>query len=130
MGKMQDNFYKPTIMIVDDERNFTESLEFAIDDEYTVSVVGSLAGARQALKSFQPDAILLDLRLPDGDGLELFHDIKKLAKLPAVIVMTAYASTESQIKALGEGGVGYFTKPLNIEKLKLELKKNIEVNTR
>jgi DNA-binding NtrC family response regulator len=116
---------KPTVMIVDDEQNFTESLQLAIEDEFAVSVAGSLESARQALKSFQPAAILLDLRLPDGDGLELFHDIKKLAKLPAVIVMTAHASLESYAKALGEGGIGYLVKPLNIEKLKSELKKNI-----
>jgi DNA-binding NtrC family response regulator len=120
---------KPTLMIVDDEQNFTESLQLAIEDEFTVSVVGSLKSARQALKRFQPAAVLLDLRLPDGDGLELLHDLNKLAKLPVVVVMTAYTSVESIVKALSEGAVDYYTKPLNIEKLKLELKKNIESKT-
>jgi DNA-binding NtrC family response regulator len=120
---------KPTVMIVDDEQNFTESLQLAIEDEFTVSVAGSLESARQALKSFQPAAILLDLRLPDGDGLELFHDLKKLTELPVVIVMTAYASLESYAKALGEGGIDYHVKPLNIEKLKSDLKKNIKNNS-
>lgn len=119
---------KPTVMIVDDEENFTESLQLAIEDEFTVSVVGSLESARQALKSFQPAAILLDLRLPDGDGLELFPDLKKLAEIPVVIVMTAHASLESYAKTLGEGGIDYLVKPLNIEKLKSELKKNITNN--
>jgi DNA-binding NtrC family response regulator len=120
---------KPTLMIVDDEQNFTESLQLAIEDEFTVSVVGSLKSARQALKRFQPAAVLLDLRLPDGDGLELLHDLNKLAKLPVVVVMTAYTSVESIVKALSGGAVDYYTKPLNIEKLKLELKKNIESKT-
>jgi len=117
---------KPMLMIVDDEQNFTESLQLAIEDEFTVSVAGSLESARQALKSFQPAAVLLDLRLPDGDGLELLHDLNKLAKLPVVVVMTAYKSVESIVKALSEGAVDYYIKPLNIEKLKLELKKNIQ----
>ncbi len=120
---------KPTVMIVDDEQNFTESLQLAIEDEFTVSVAGSLESARQALKRFQPAAILLDLRLPDGDGLELFQDLKRLAELPVVIVMTAHASLESYAKTLGEGGIDYLVKPLNIEKLKSELKKNIKSNT-
>jgi DNA-binding response OmpR family regulator len=120
---------RPTVMIVDDEQNFTESLQLAIEDEFAVSVAGSLESAREALKRFQPAAILLDLRLPDGDGLELFHDLKKLARMPAVIVMTAYASLESYAKTLGEGGIDYLVKPLNIEKLKSELKKNIKNNT-
>jgi two-component system response regulator AtoC len=120
---------KPTLMIVDDEQNFTESLQLAIEDEFTVSVVGSLESARQALKRFQPAAILLDLRLPDGDGLELLHDINKLAQLPVVIVMTAYASVESIVTALNDGAVEYFIKPLNIEKLKLEIKKKLDSKT-
>ncbi len=117
---------KPALLIVDDEQNFTESLQLAIEDEYTVLVAGSLAGARQMLGSHLPDAILLDLMLPDGDGLELFHDIKKLAKPPIVIIMTAYASLDSYVKAVGKGSVKYFTKPLNIAKLKQELHKHIE----
>ncbi len=120
---------RPTVMIVDDERNFTESLQLAIEDEFSVSVAGSLESARQALERFQPAAILLDLRLPDGDGLELFHDLKKLSKLPVVVVMTAHASLESYAKTLGKGGIGYLVKPLNIEKLKSELKKHIKNNS-
>jgi DNA-binding response OmpR family regulator len=121
--------YKPTLMIVDDEQNFTESLQLAIEDEFAVSVAGSLEGARQALKSFQPDAILLDLRLPDGDGIELLKELKQLARLPVVIVMTAHASVESYLRTLDEGGIDYLVKPLDIEKLKLELKKNIGSKT-
>jgi two-component system response regulator AtoC len=117
---------KPTLMIVDDEQNFTESLQLAIEDEFAVFVAGSLESARQALKKFQPAAVLLDLRLPDGDGLELLDDLNKLAKLPVVVVMTAYTSVESIVKALSEGAVDYFIKPLNIEKLKSELKKNLQ----
>lgn len=120
---------KPTLMIVDDEQNFTESLQLAIEDEFTVSIAGSLESARQALKIIQPAAVLLDLRLPDGDGLELLGDLNKLAKLPVVVVMTAYESVESFVKALDEGAVDYYTKPLNIEKLKSELKKNLESKT-
>jgi two-component system response regulator AtoC len=120
---------KPTLMIVDDEQNFTESLQLAIEDEFAVFVAGSLESARQALKNFQPAAVLLDLRLPDGDGLELLDDLNKLAKLPVVVVMTAYTSVESIVKALSEGAVDYFIKPLNIEKLKSELKKNLESKT-
>jgi len=117
---------KPTVMIVDDEQNFTESLELAIEDEFTVSVTGSIEGARKALKNIQPAAILLDLRLPDGDGLELLQDIKKLDRLPAVIVMTAHASVESYVKTMRETVINYIVKPFNIEMLKLELKKIIK----
>jgi len=125
-----DSFPKPILMIVDDEQNFTESLQLAIEDEFTVSVAGSLEVARRALKKCQPAAILLDLRLPDGDGLELLHDVNKMAQPPLVVVMTAYASVESHEKTLDAGCLGYLVKPLNIHKLKLDLKKNIESRSR
>ncbi len=115
-------------MIVDDEQNFTESLQLAVEDEFTVTVAGSLESARQALKRFQPAAILLDLQLPDGNGLELFSDLGKLAQLPAVVVMTAHASLESYVRTLGEGGIDCLVKPLNIKKLKSALKRNITNN--
>jgi DNA-binding NtrC family response regulator len=120
---------KPMLLIVDDEQNFTESLQLAIEDEFSVFVAGSLECARAALKRIEPAAVLLDLRLPDGDGLELLSDLNKLARLPVIFVMTAYASMESIVKAIGEGAIDYYNKPLNIEKLKLELKKNIENKT-
>ncbi len=117
-----DPSQKPTLMIVDDEENFTESLQLAIEDEFSVSVAGSLESARQALKKLKPAAILLDLRLPDGDGFELLSEIRKMAQPPLVIVMTAYASVEGHLTTLAGGCLDYLVKPLNIHKLKSDLK--------
>jgi two-component system, NtrC family, response regulator AtoC len=117
---------KPTLMIVDDEKNFTESLQLAIEDAFAASTFESLARARAYLKNTIPDAILLDVHLPDGEGIELFRDLKEIDPMPVVIVMTAYATVESAIRALKEGAVDYFTKPLDIDKLKRELGVYIE----
>lgn len=115
---------KPRLLIVDDEKNFTESLELAIEDEFAVSVAGSLKSARESLARFSPAAVLLDLRLPDGNGMELLRELKQLGRLP-VIVMTAYATTDNFIQALNEGAIDYFPKPMEIEKLKIELRKYV-----
>jgi DNA-binding NtrC family response regulator len=120
---------KPTIMIIDDEKNFTESLRLAIEDNFTVSLCDSLGRARADLKNTIPDAILLDVHLPDGEGIELFRDLKEIGRMPVVIVMTAYATVESAIRALKEGAVDYFTKPLDIDKLKRELRVYLENRT-
>lgn len=112
---------KPTVMIVDDEKNFTESLQLAIEDAFTVVPVSSLTMARAVLKDNMPDAILLDVYLPDGEGIELLRGLKKNHRMPIVIVMTAYATVENAIGALKEGAVDYVTKPLDIDKLKREL---------
>jgi DNA-binding NtrC family response regulator len=112
---------KPTVLIVDDEKNFTESLQLAIEDAFTVVSASSLSMARAALKDSIPDAVLLDVYLPDGEGIEVLRELKKNNRMPIVIVMTAYATLENAIRALKEGAVDYVTKPLDIDKLKREL---------
>jgi len=112
---------KPTVLIVDDEKNFTESLQLAIEDTFNVVSVSSLSMARAVLKDSMPDAILLDVYLPDGEGIEVLRELKKDRRMPIVLVMTAYATVENAIRALKEGAVDYVTKPLDIHKLKREL---------
>ncbi|HXY54573.1 MAG TPA: sigma-54 dependent transcriptional regulator [Nitrospirota bacterium] len=112
---------KPTVMIVDDEKNFAESLQLAIEDAFTVVLVSSLRMARDVIKDSMPDAILLDVYLPDGEGIEVLRELKKNPRMPIVIVMTAFATIENAILALKEGAVDYVTKPLDIDKLKREL---------
>jgi two-component system response regulator AtoC len=112
---------KPTVLIVDDEKNFTESLQLAIEDAFTVVSASSLSMARAVLKDNMPDAVLLDVYLPDGEGIEVLRELKKNQRMPIVIVMTAYATVENAIRALKEGASDYVTKPLDIDKLKREL---------
>lgn len=113
---------KPTLLIVDDEQNFAESLKMAIEDAFTVLVAGSLAHAREVLKNSMPAAILLDLRLPDGECSELLCDLRELSRLPVVFIMTAYATVDSFITTQNAGAVDYFPKPLNVSQLKNALK--------
>lgn len=118
--------YKPYLVIVDDEPNFSESLQMALEDSFNVSVAGSVRGARELLRNGIPDAILLDMRLPDGDGYAFLHELKEADPAPVVIIMTAYATVDNAVKALKEGAVDYFTKPLDIERLKRELNVYLE----
>ena len=116
-------------MIIDDERNFTESLQLAIEDSFAVSTADSLCAARAAMRESMPDAVLLDVHLPDGEGIEMLRELKASGRMPLVIVMTAYATVEIAIRALKEGAVDYFTKPLDIDKLKRELRVYLENRT-
>ncbi len=117
---------KPTLMIVDDEQNFAESLRLAIEDAFTVFVAGSIDSARKALKRIMPAAILLDLRLPDGEGIELLQELRESSQLPIVIIMTAFATVDSFIRTRCEGAVDYFPKPLDISRLKRVLRIELE----
>lgn len=118
---MSEDRRKPSLLIVDDEANFRESLEIALNDAYSVSLADSLTKAREHMKVNVPDAILLDIRLPDGDGAELLHDVKLCRNMPVVFVMTAFATIDNAVSVLKEGAVDYLIKPFNIEKLKREL---------
>jgi len=101
---------KPCILIVDDEPNFSESLKMTLDDSFDISMANSLAAARDFLKRRLPDAILLDIRLPDGDGIEFLQEIKNFNSDPVIIIMTAFATVNNAINALKKGAVDYFTK--------------------
>ena len=106
---------------MDDEPNFSESLKMTLDDSFDISMANSLAAARDFLKRRLPDAILLDIRLPDGDGIEFLQEIKNFNSDPVIIIMTAFATVNNAINALKKGAVDYFTKPIDIDKLKREL---------
>jgi DNA-binding NtrC family response regulator len=112
---------KPLLLIVDDEANFRESLQMVLEDGYAVSLAGSLAQAREELRARVPDAILLDIRLPDGEGMELLHELEGFRRMPVVIVMTAHATVGSAVRALREGAADYVVKPFDIAKLRREL---------
>lgn len=116
----------PYLIIVDDEPNFSESLQMALEDTYAVSKACSIGSANELLKEKIPDAILLDIRLPDGNGINLLRELKGIDPMPVVIVMTAHATIANAVSALKEGAVDYFTKPLDIEKLKRELNVYLE----
>jgi DNA-binding NtrC family response regulator len=117
---------KPYLIVVDDEPNFSESLQMALEDTFEVRRAHSIKTASVLLKDRIPDAVLLDLRLPDGSGIDLIQGLKGLNPMPIVIVMTAYAISGNAIKTFKEGAVGYLTKPLDIDKLKRALRVYLE----
>jgi len=112
---------KPSILIIDDEANFRESLQLALEGSYDIKTASNIQDAVKAVKESTPDAVLLDVRLPDGEGTDMLSELKKLNPMPVTIVMTAYATLDNAVKALKEGAADYFVKPLEIEKLKREL---------
>ncbi|TAN62618.1 sigma-54-dependent Fis family transcriptional regulator [bacterium] len=119
-------WHRPELAIIDDEPNFRESLRMALEDVFVVSTAGTVGEARELLKTSAPDAVLLDIMLPDGDGLGFLKEMKDLRPMPVVIIMTAFATVDSAVKALKQGAVDYFTKPFDIERLKRELNVYLE----
>jgi len=108
----------PHILIVDDDVDAALALKHIIaKDGLMVATAATLTQARAEIQKRMPDAILTDLMLPDGKGLEIFGNSPP-PKHVEMILMTGYASLETSIQALRLGFSDYLTKPVNIQRLK------------
>jgi two-component system, NtrC family, response regulator PilR len=110
---------RKAVLIVDDEADIRELLvltlsRMGVDADTTSSV----AEAQEALKARPYDLCLTDMRLPDGDGLELLKHIAENFGNTPVAVITAYGSTENAVAALKAGAFDYLAKPIKLEQLR------------
>lgn len=113
------------LLVVDDDPIVLDSLKELLSLEgYSVSTADSLSGARGELKQRQFHTVLLDVRLPDGNGLELVEEIG--ATSAAVIMMTAYGTIEDAVQAVKIGAHNYLTKPLKDEEILLNIERGLE----
>ena len=107
----------PHALIVDDDVDAAASLRLLIASEnFTVAVAHNLRDARRQISLQQPDILLLDLRLPDGNGMELLADPQLVAN-SEVVLCTGHASLETSIEALRLGAADYLVKPINLKQL-------------
>jgi DNA-binding NtrC family response regulator len=111
-----------TALIVDDDADFRASLALLVGAEgFDVREAGSLSAALEVLAQWRPDVALVDLGLPDGDGIELLRDEPSAAS-SEFIVVTGNATLESAVRALREGALDYLTKPIDHAQLRSVLK--------
>jgi two-component system response regulator PilR (NtrC family) len=110
---------KPTALVIDDEPAIRELLEMTLERmDILVHSAASLRQARHLLQSHGFDLCLTDMRLPDGDGLELVEFIQaRFPDLP-VAVITAHGSMEAAIRALKSGAFDFVSKPLDLQILR------------
>ena len=107
----------PHALIVDDDVESAESLRaLVLGESLTVAVARTLRDARRQIALQHPDILLLDLRMPDGNGLDLLKDASLVAAAE-VVMCTAYASIETSIQALRLGAADYLIKPINLKQL-------------
>ncbi len=106
----------PHLLITDDEPEIAELIaDIAAEHGYTVAIAADIRQARIQIERQKPDVVLMDMQLPDGDGIEFW---KELA-LPGgqVVFMTGYSSVDSAIEALRCGAVDYLVKPISLRRL-------------
>ena len=106
-----------SVLIVDDEPHIRRLLHSTLDRAgYRVSEAGSARQALAEIEANPPDVVLLDLGLPDRDGLELLPLMRQKSKA-AVLVVSARESTDEKVAALDLGAIDYVTKPFDTEEL-------------
>jgi two-component system response regulator PilR (NtrC family) len=107
------------VLVVDDEPDLRTLYELTLLREgYRVEAAGTLAEACQILDSKKFDAVITDMRLPDGLGLELLHRMAAQQRGERCIVMTAYGSAENAVEALKAGAFDYLTKPVDLKQFR------------
>lgn len=116
-----------TLLIVDDEELVRWSLrERFTRDGHTVIEAGTAAGALEQVATGAADLVLLDCRLPDGDGLAVLRHIKEQYPDTPVILMTAFSSIEDAVEAMKHGAYHYLNKPFNLDDVAMTVEKALE----
>lgn len=111
------------ILIVEDEVLFARAVQKRLQKAgFECEHVENLADARAIIKQFNADLVLLDMRLPDGNGLDLLSEL--VAKGMTTIVMTAYGEVSDAVTAMKLGANDYLKKPIDLEELLLVVQKN------
>lgn len=118
---------KDKILVADDEQSMREFLDIMLKkEEYKVSLASNGEEVVKLIDNDLFDLVLLDIRMPKLDGISALKKIKAIAPETIVIMITAYASADTAIKAMKEGAYDYITKPFKIEEIKLIIKNALE----
>ncbi|MBU2567237.1 MAG: sigma-54 dependent transcriptional regulator [Elusimicrobia bacterium] len=120
---------KSTLLIVDDEPNVIESFKVIFEDKYNIISSGDGKGALQKARNENIDVAILDIMLPDMDGIEVLRKIRAIDPEVQVIMVTAVKTIKSAIDAMKLGAYDYITKPFEVEDVILAVQKAIEKRT-
>ncbi|HEY4865455.1 MAG: response regulator transcription factor [Candidatus Dormibacteraeota bacterium] len=106
------------VLVVDDESNITELVAMALRYEgFTVQTAATGRGALEAVTAFAPALVILDIMLPDIDGIDVLRRLVAQGRKVPIIFLTARDATEDKVHGLTVGGDDYVTKPFSIEEL-------------
>jgi DNA-binding NtrC family response regulator len=112
-----------SILIVDDEKHTREGLLQALEDSFDVYLASSADEAFNLLEADKFDVVLTDLKMAGKSGLKVIDKAISLPVKPVTIMMTAYGNVETAVEAMKRGAFDFLTKPLNLEKLEIIIKR-------
>jgi two-component system response regulator AtoC len=115
------------ILILDDQETLCHFISESLEDKgYQAVAVHTAAEGLEIVSRQQIDLVLLDLVLPDGDGLDVLYEIRKVDSNLPVIVLTGHAGVDSAVQAMKLGAYDYLEKPINLEELSIAAAKALE----
>src|SRR5256886_10616095 len=111
------------VLIVDDDRATSAGMADVIEEwGYEAEVADTLRAGWASVSKLVPDVAMVDLKLPDGSGLDLLPRMKESYPDVAVVILTGHATVDSAVKALKVGAEDYITKPVDLPRLQVILK--------
>lgn len=118
------------ILIVEDEKIFARAVQKKLERAgYVSDIAGDLKSAREKFRKQLPDLILLDMRLPDGSGLDFLSEVRgEYQSGIAIVVMSAYGEIEDAVSAMKLGASDYLKKPVDLDELLLNVEKVLDKN--
>ena len=117
-----------SILIVDDDPDIAFTLQELLEhDGYNVDFVGTGTGALSKTKDRHYNAVILDLGLPDMDGMDVLGSLQRMDPTLPVIILTAFTNSERTIGSLMQGAFHYLTKPYNRDELRATLRRAVGV---
>jgi DNA-binding NtrC family response regulator len=117
------------LLVVDDEPNILFSIEHCLNSpELKVLTAKNAAKGIELLRQSRPDMVLLDVRLPDMNGLDAYLEMRRFDHHVPIVLMTAYAKTSLAIEAMSHGAFDYLIKPVDLANLKSVVAKALVVS--
>jgi DNA-binding response OmpR family regulator len=114
------------VLVIEDEailaKNIRQYLEL---HEYEVRIAGTAKNGMLQFEEYRPDAVVLDIQLPDGDGREILSGIRQISQDVGVVIITAFGNVQLAIDAMTSGADNYVEKPVALSTLKLLIEKSI-----
>src|SRR5262245_23420272 len=119
-----------SLLFVDDEEAFRSlNARELVRAGYSVDACGTLEEARQFLARRHYHVVLLDIRLPDGNGLDLLTEIREASPSTEVVLLTAYGTVQEAIRAMKEGAHDFLSKPCKLAEIEAVLEKAVQMQS-
>lgn len=118
---MDEASIRQRLLIVDDDSNVVAGLEALLSEEWEVKTAMTARDARAVFADFSPDVVLLDMNLPDGNGVDVLHDLKMYSEAVSVIMMSGVGTVDSVVESMKLGAETFLQKPFDYSMLALTL---------